>query len=59
MADETEKAAGWRPSRLPVALLSRECCARGKKRQVQADATDDTRRVVERLTGLPYERCWR
>lgn len=43
----------------PVALLSRECCARGKKRQVQADATDDTRRVVERLTGLPYERCWR
>ena len=27
------------------------------KRQVQADVTDDTRRVVERLTGLPYERC--
>ncbi len=25
----------------------------------KADATDDTRRVVERLTGLPYERCWR
>ena len=25
----------------------------------KADVTDDTRRVVERLTGLPYERCWR
>lgn len=25
----------------------------------KADVTDDTRRIVERLTGLPYERCWR
>ncbi|MBU9067994.1 oligogalacturonide transporter [Bifidobacterium longum] len=25
----------------------------------KAGVTDDTRRVVERLTGLPYERCWR
>lgn len=25
----------------------------------KAAVTDDTRRVAERLTGLPYERCWR
>ena len=25
----------------------------------KADVPDDTRRVAERLTGLPYERCWR
>ncbi|RSX58502.1 MFS transporter [Bifidobacterium samirii] len=24
----------------------------------KADAADDTRRIVERLTGIPYDRCW-
>ena len=25
----------------------------------KADVTPETRHVVERLTGLPYENCWR
>ena len=25
----------------------------------KADVTPETRHVVERLTGLPYESCWR
>jgi len=25
----------------------------------KVDVTPETRHVVERLTGLPYENCWR